>query len=47
MDWLRNSWGALFSKAPKSHDGRPTPRQLSKIEKMLAIKTKRRKSWLN
>ena len=45
MDWLRNSWGALFSKAPKSHDGRPTPRQLSKIEKMLAIKTKRRKSF--
>jgi hypothetical protein len=42
MEWLRNSLGALFSKAPSKPDGRP---KLSKIEKKSALKTKRRKTF--
>jgi len=43
---LRESFSALFSKpTPKPVDGRPTPRQLAKIQKRYVVKTKRRTTF--
>ena len=43
---LRESLSALFSKpTPKPVDGRPTPRQLAKIQKRYVVKTKRRTTF--
>jgi hypothetical protein len=41
MEWLR-SW---FKPTPNPVDGRPTPRQLAKIQKSSAVKTKRRRTF--
>jgi hypothetical protein len=41
MNWF-SSW---FKPTPKPVDGRPTPRQLAKIQKSSAFKTKRRRTF--
>jgi len=42
MEWLR-SW--FYKPTPNPVDGRPTPRQLAKIQKSSAVKTQRRRTF--